>query len=91
MHVHWLMSTGMLFKVLSANHVNPSLVKWHQKLYGSNLAVGPDMAPIVSTPLSWPCSGILGLCEYIWINEFMKTSSITGENQPISTCQVSNR
>ena len=29
---------------------------------GSNLAVGPDMAPSVSARLSMPCSGILVLC-----------------------------
>ena len=46
MHVHclhWLMSTGLLS--LNADHVNPRLVKWHQRRAPSWLW-GSDMAPM---------------------------------------------
>ena len=52
------------------------------------------MASTVNTHLSRPCSGIAPLLptpvyKLAHINEFHEKASKTGENYPISTCQVS--
>ena len=63
--IHWLMLTVLLFQSAFANHVNPLLVKWCQKMAPIWLW-GPDMAPTFSACLSRTCSGILVCCGNIY-------------------------
>ena len=57
---HWLMSTGLFARVLLADHLNPWLVKWHQRR-APMWQRGSDKAPTVSAHLS-----ILGLALEYW-------------------------
>ena len=60
MHVHCLhclMSIDLLLQSAFSDHVNPRLVKWHQRR-PPIWQWGSDMAPTVSTRLSKPCNRI---------------------------------
>ena len=63
--LHWLTSTGMLSRMLFADHVNPRQVKWYQRR-AKIWQWGPDMAPTVSAHLSRSCIRLLALCGYMY-------------------------
>ena len=66
--LHWLISTGLLFQ---SAFCHPCKLMTEQMMpiatEGSDLAVGLDIAPTVSTHLSKPCSEyrpIVGTCKH---------------------------